>query len=236
MADEELEKLLGEEEKTAAPAEEQPKVEPKQPTAEELAAQAAKDELVQLGKAKAEALAEISRLRKEKQDLKKGKVSEEDELPEINLKDPSARAWDKHIQNAVQPSLTESEKEKAEILETEVQKFLQDKPALAKDSAKVKDLMETFEALSSGRITGKVPAKVQEFLVKAYGAITWQEREAADLVERQRQAEADAEFSAPAISHGATGYQGTQPKKKKYSDEEKLILAQWELAGAPKMD
>lgn len=239
MADEDLEKLLGEEEKTAAPVEEQPKEtkeEPQQPTVEELAAQAAKDELIQLGKAKAEALAEISRLRKEKQALKKGKVDEEEELPEINFKDPSAKAWDKHIQGAIQPALSESEKEKAEILETEVQKFLTEKPALAKNPEKVKELMETFESLSSGKITGKVPAKVQEYLVKAYGAITYQEREIADEQARIKQAELDAEFSASAISKGATGYQSPKTTKRKYSEEEKLILAQWEKAGAPKLE
>lgn len=231
MADE-LESILAEEAPAVEPKVEEPKVQ--EPSEEERAAQAAKEELVQLGKAKAEALAEISRLRKEKQDLKRGNT--EEELPKIDLEDPSAKAWNRHIQNAVEPALAESEKEKAEILETEVQKFLQDKPSLAKDSAKVKDLMETFEALSNGRITGKVPAKVQEYLIKAYGAITYEEREAADFLERQRQAEADAEFSQAAISKGATGQQSPKPVKKKYSDEEKLIIAQWEKAGAPKLD
>jgi hypothetical protein len=235
MADE-LEKILADEETPAPVAEVKPKeteAKPQEPTEEEQAVQAAKDELVQLGKAKADALAELSRIRKDKQALKRGK-DEEEELPKIDLNDPSAKAWDRHMTDKVTPVLQYEEKAREEVRSFALQKFLQDKPALAKDPEKVKKLVEVYERLHTA--TERTTEGVLMDLDMAYGAITYREREDADYQQRVEQAQADTQFAEAAISKGATGYQTTKPKKKVLTDEEKVITAQWEAAGAPKLE
>jgi hypothetical protein len=184
-------------------------------------------QLEDLDKAKTEALAELSRIRKDKQKAKQDQ--EGDDIPKINMEDPSAKAWDKHIRDTVQPSISESEKEKAEILDTEVKKFLSDKPALAKDSAKLKEMMESYEALSSGKITGKVPDKVAEYLNKAYAATNHQQ--IFEQIKSKRIAKAldDEMFSDAGVSSGGSGYSEESEIQPKLSQEQREILAKWDM-------
>jgi DNA-directed RNA polymerase subunit H (RpoH/RPB5) len=234
MADEEIKETIGEEAPPVEDKQEETPVKPQEPSLEELAKKKLEEDLINLGKAKAEALDEISRIRKEKKLLKQG-LNEEEELPKINMDDPSAKAWDKHIRETVQPVFVSDEKAREEVRGYAIQKFLQDKPALAKDSEKVKKLMEVYDRLHTA--SERTVEGVLTDLDMAYGAITYKEREAAEIQERIAKAEADAAFSDAAISRGATGYQSAKPiTKKKLSEEEKQIVNQWERFGAPKIE
>lgn len=231
---------VGEEEKKPAPPVEEPKEpakepeEPQEQSEEEKAVAAAKQELIDLGKAKAEALAELSEIRKQKQQVKKGQNDEEEELPQIDMTDPSSKAWDKRIKETVQPALSELEKAREEVRNFALQKFLESKPALSKNSQRVKELMSVYDRLHTA--SERTVEGVLMDLDMAYGAITYKERQAEDERQRIAQAEADEQFSEAAISRGATGYPSGKPaKKKKLSEEEEHIVRNWEAAGAPKV-
>jgi hypothetical protein len=220
MADE-IEEVIVEDAPTEEVIEPEKVEEPQGLSEEEQATTLAKDELIQLGKAKAEALAELSRLRKEKQALKQEKTVEE--LPKIDLEDPSAKAWDNRIRETVEPVQLELEKARTEVREYALQKFLQEKPALAKDPEKVKALMSVYDRLHTA--SERTTEGVLTDLDMAYGALTYKEQQIADQQVRIQQAKSDAQFSEAAISRGATGYQSTPPgKMPKLSDEERDII------------
>jgi uncharacterized protein YjcR len=234
MADEELKKLLGEEEPTPPPPEEkkeETQISQEEKEDEELKAK--RDELIQLGKAKTEALAELSKIRKEKQKVKQ---DDDEELPKINMEDPSAKAWDKHIRQNIDPLQAELEKEKEEVRSFALQEFLGDKPALAKNPEKVKELMETYERLHTA--SERTREGVLLDLRKSYAALFHEELTTAARQARIEQAQKDSVFSDIAISRGTTSY-STPKEEKKYSEpkteEEKSKVQEWEKSGAPKV-
>src|SRR4051812_34976502 len=120
--DDELRKILGEGEGDPTPPakEQEPQKEEETPPAgekepeESPEVKAKKEQLANLNKAIAD---EQDRLRKAREARRTGKSVEEieeDELPKIDLDDPSAKAWDKRIREATAPANRELEKAKEE--------------------------------------------------------------------------------------------------------------------------
>src|SRR3990167_8186002 len=98
----ELEKILlaDDEKKTQPPALENPKKETPEEKTEDEEVLKKEEQLINLGKAIAEANEELVKIRKEKA---KVKITDEDELPKIDMEDPSAKAWEKHISDKMLP-------------------------------------------------------------------------------------------------------------------------------------
>ena len=224
----ELEKLLAE---TDAPAEKE-KEKSKEPE-ESPEAKAKAEQLANLHKA---VEAEQARLKKIREDIRKSKNTpiEEEELPKINFEDPSAKAWDKRIRDASAPAQQELEKAKEERRIFTLRRFLQDKPALAKDGVRLKSMMETYDRIkTSTELTGE---GILMDLERAYAAEHYSELMDAAHVSRVEGARNDELFSDAAVSSGSTAYATEKPKKRVYSEEEKEILKQWERSGAPHIE
>ncbi len=222
----ELEDLLAEEKDTPAPASQEP-IE-KEPIVEETKSpeEVKKEEhLANINKAIAEANEELRKKRKQV----KEPVIEEDELPKIDMKDPSAKAWDKHISEKVNPLSAENDKEKDEVRDYALQTFLSDKPSLAKSPEKLKSVMETYYRLSEGKISGKTFEGVITYLEKAYAAESKDEILAQQRRDRVARAQADAVFSDPAVSRGSTSYSSERESTPTYNEEAKAILAKWNM-------
>jgi len=213
-----LDELLGVQKETEiAPSEETHKEPTK--SEEELKKE---EQLTNINKAIAEA---NEKLRKTRQALKKPEVDDEEEIPRIDMNDPSAKAWDKHINERVNPLNTENEKEKEEIRNYALSQFLDDKPELAKDPEKMGKLMETYAVLKEGKISEKTVEGVLTYLEKAYAA-----EYSTDILTRQRRiarAQADAIYSDPAVSRGATSYSSERQTMPTYDSEAQAILAKW---------
>ena len=181
------------------------------------------EELTNLQKAIAEAQTSLKSIRDEKKRAK-GEVVE-DELPKIDMEDPSSKAWDKHIRESVNPLQDEVNVGKDERRKYALSQFLKDKPNLAKNPEKVKELMLTYEKI---RTASEMTTEGISFdLDKAYAA-TFSE-ELIDMA-RGRQvagAKADALFADIAVSRGATSYSVEKEKNPTLSEEDKRILAKW---------
>lgn len=176
-----------------------------------------------LDKAIDEAKAELTRIRTEK---KQSKTPEEDELPKIDMDDPASKAWDKHITDKVITVSQELEREKEEIRTYAIQEFLADKPALASNPAKVKELVSTYERIRTA--TERTKEGVLVDLGKAYGAIYYEESLARARAERAEKVQQEEAFAAPAVSRGATAYSDKQPRKPQMSEEDKKIVERWD--------
>ena len=220
----ELEKLLADdkEKETPPPALENP---PKEETPEEKIDKevlAKKEQLDNVTKAILEANNELKRLRKEKKGLK---PEEEEELPKINMEDPSAKAWDKHIGDKVNPIQTELDKEKEEIRTFALQEFLADKPSLSKNPEKLKELMATYEKIRTA--TERTKEGVMLDLKKSYAAIYHEELLDAARNRDVAEAKANEMFSDIAVSKGSTSYSTEKKVRPKLSEDDKLVLAKW---------
>ncbi len=227
--DEELKALLGEgSADPAPPAEEAPKVTPKEDAPEEdPAVKAKREQLANLEKAVAE---EQGRLKKARADRKAGKTVqeiEEDELPKINLDDPSAKAWDKRIRDTAAPMQQELEKAKEERRLYVLRQFLADKPVLAKDPAKVRAMMETYDRLKTS--TELTSEGIVMDMEKAYAAEHAEELMRSSRESRMNGARNDAIFSDIGISRGSSTYSNPDKEVQQISlsDDEKAILTKW---------
>lgn len=222
MADE-LEKLLSEEPgketpKTASTEEKKSEVDPVLLKRQE--------ELTNIEKAKKQALDDLRKLREDIKKEKGGKVaSEEDNTPRIDLNDPSAKAWDKHIKDTVAPFSGTLEKEKQEIMESSLEDFLADKPALAKNPDKLKELMQTYEKISTA--SGRTKEGVLKDLKKSFAAIYHDELISAARGKRIERAQVDAMFSSPAVSGGATHYGEDKGIDAPLSEDDRAVLQKW---------
>lgn len=224
-----LEKLLAEETEKETPkptSEETPKETPKEekPDPEVLKKE---EQLANINKALEEANNELKRVRKEKQKLKS--PDDEEELPKINMDDPSAKAWDKHIQEQVTPVRSELEQEKAEIRQFALREFLSDKPSLTSNPEKVKELMGTYDRIRTS--SERTREGVLLDLEKAYAATFHKELIEAARGQRVNQAQADALFSDIAVSKGATSYASKNDSPaEKLTEEDRSILARWGMS------
>lgn len=219
-----IDKVIKDEKEKGTPAPSDDKS--KEPTNPDPELEKKKAELAELETAKASALEELQRIRDEKRKAKKGE-SEEDELPQIDDADPSVKAWDHRIKREVAPVQQELEKEKAEIRQFAFDKFLADKPSLAKDPTKLKELMATYERIRTA--SERTTEGVLLDLDKAYAAIFHKELLEAARQGRVDDAKASAIFSDIAVSRGSTAQNSPKAPPVKLSEEDKLILARWGL-------
>jgi len=206
-----------------------PKKEPKEviPPEENPEVKAKAEHLANINKAIADEEEKLRKIRKNQKLAKMGVDIEDDEddLPVIDLKDPSSKAWDKRITDAVLPAQRELEKAKEERRLFTLRQFLSDKPALAKNPEKIKAMMETYDRLKTS--TELTSEGIMMDLEKAYAA-----EHSEELITLARQgrvdvARNDAIFSDPAVTRGSTAYSNEKPKKRVYSEEEKAQLAKW---------
>ncbi len=220
--------IVVEEKKEEKPVVVEPKVE-ETPEAKEIRLKEEKKQ--NLDKAIVEAEDTLRGLRKTIKDEKK---PTEEEIPKIDDNDPGAKAWNKRITEAVAPATEQLEKQKGEVRTFVLREFLKDKPALAKNPEKLKELMGNYERIKSS--TELTREGIQADLEKAYGATFSQELISAARNGRIDKAKEDMIMSDIAIDHGVTTETTEAPKKKVMSAEEKAIVAQWEQFGAPKID
>ena len=217
----ELERLLTDEpeKETQKPALEEKSSEEKKPDPEVLKKEEIK---ANLDAAIREAQDELKRIRNEKRKVKSG---DEDDLLKIDMDDPSAKAWDKHIQEQVNPVRNEIEQDKAEILKFTLRDFLSDRPALSSKPEKVKELIAKYERVKES--SGRTKEGVMADLESAYAALF--HRELIDIARGQRvdKAKADSAFSDIAISKGATSYSSNAddlPKETLTADERDIAI------------
>ena len=226
-----LEKLIAEDEKeTPTPPSEPEKVQKVEETKKEDEEVLKKQEqLANLIKAVSEANAELKSIRDEKRKLKlTPEQLEEEDIPKIDMEDPSARAWNRHIEQKVSPVQKELEKEKEEIRSFALQEFMADKPSLAKSPDKVKELVAIYEKIRTASERTKEGVLLD--LKKAYAAVFHEEFLQAARQGRVDKAKADSIFSDIAVSKGATAYQNKttlKPSEPK-TEEEQEIVNKWD--------
>lgn len=203
---------------------------PTGPTEEEVKKAQLQKELADLQTAKAEATAELSRIRAEKRTVKKESQSGPTGPVEkvIDLNDPDAQAWDKHIKQSVSPALEELEKEKAEVRQFALEKFLASRPALAKNPEKLKELMGVYERLHTA--SERTEEGVLRDLDQAYAAVYHRELLEVTHQGKVDSARRDAIFSDIGVSRGSTAYAAPKDAPLKLSEEEQRILAKWNMS------
>lgn len=157
---------------------------------------------------------------------------EEEETPQsmnvqIDFNDPAAKAWDKHIRKNVSPIAQEREAEKAEIRKFAIKEFLADKPAIARDPEKIKELMEMYQRVATN--TGLTKEGVTADLSRAFGALYHEQLvEAAKTQKFDRVKEMEL-FSDPGVDKGATGYVNEERKMPNLSPDDLKVLNSWGL-------
>ncbi len=236
MADEELRDILGED--AGKPEEkvvETPVEEKKEPE-EDPELKKKREEKANLDKAIKQSQDVLRGVRTQIKKAKAGEVEDEEdeEVPQINLKDPAARAWKREIDNSNAPNTELLNQAKEERRKFALRQFLADKPALASSPEKLKETMEMYRKI--GTATELTTEGILEDLDRAYAATHYQELRNGtrqDRIDRNRE---DQIFVDPAISRGSTTYPDEKPKKRVYSEEERDILKQWERSGAPTLD
>jgi hypothetical protein len=213
---------------------------PQKPSDEEVKkAQLLKDN-AELEAAKVAASAELQRIRAEKRAEKKKEpkpapAPEAEEEKIIDVNDPDAKAWLKKIGESVSPVAEELEKEKSEIRSYAIAKFLEDKPSLAKNPEKLKELIQFYDR--SHTASDRTVEGVTVDLDRAYAAVYHKELLDAARQGRVDRARNDTIFSDIAVSRGSTGYSAPQETTRVYTDDEKAILARWEQSAAfPKIE
>lgn len=152
-------------------------------------------------------------------------VEEGEEIPEIDMDDPAAKAWDKRIKDTVDPLAKGREAEKAEIRKFTISEFLSDKPALARDPAKVTELIEMYDRVKTN--TGLTKEGVLLDLNRAFGALYHEQLIDAAKTQKFERVKEMQLFSEPGVDQGATGYVNEQTRMPNMSAEDRKILAQW---------
>jgi len=226
----ELEQVIGSEEKEtpAQPLGPTGPAEQEKPEVDEVRKK--EEHLANVNKAIAEANEELRKLRTAKKTVKLQPLVGEEELPEIDQNDPSAKAWMKHIGDKVGPLQDELDSEKREIRTFALQQFLEDKPSLSKNQDKIKELVGLYERIRTA--TERTTEGVLLDLQKAYAALNADELIAAARGQRVDKAKAESAFSDIAVSRGASSYQA--PKKPNFAaqltEEDKRQLAKWGIS------
>ena len=226
-----LEKIIGVEEKETPATSSEPSEttgSAEKPEVDELRKK--EEHLANVNKAIAQANEELRKLRTAKKTVRLQSQEGEEELPKIDLEDPSAKAWDKRIQDTVNPVQAELDSEKREIRTFALQQFLADKPALSRDPNKVSELVGLYEKIRTA--TERTTEGVLMDLQRAYAALNADELIAAARGQRFEKVKADSAFSDIAVSRGASSYQS--PKKPNFAanltDEDKLQLVKWGIS------
>jgi len=157
-------------------------------------------QLENLSRAISEANAELKRIRETKRT-----APEDEEIPSIDMSDPSSKAWNKHISEMVNPLHSEMEKEKEEIRRFAFQEFMADKPGLASNPEKVKELMFVYDRIKTA--SERTKEGVLSDLNKAFAAVYSDELISRARDNRAENARKDMLFSNPGISRGAGALQ-----------------------------
>lgn len=157
-----------------------------------------------------------------------------EEVPVIDMNDPAAKAWEKHINDKTAPLSSQLERQKEEVRTFALRKFLQDKPSLAGSPEKLKELMANYDRIKVA--TEQTQEGVLLDLDKAYGATFHEELISAARQGRLERAKEDMIASDIGISRGTDSEPERQPQKRRLSAEEQKIVEGWETFGAPKID
>lgn len=222
----ELEKLLGDEKETPSHSvEEPPKKEPPEEKPQDPEVLKREEQLANLHKGIAEAQKELHDIRVAKKEVKTGAPPDEEELPKIDMEDPSSKAWDRRIKETVNPVAAELEREKAEVRTFALKEFLADHPALARDSLRVKELMQYYDKIHTATERNKEGVLLD--LDKAYAVISHEENREIERRRRVEAAKLDEAFSEVAIDRGATRYASPPEASIRLSEDDKLQLAKW---------
>ncbi len=189
------------------------------------------EQLANLDKAIAEA---NEQLRTKRQALKEPVEPIEDGVPRIDMNDPAAKAWDKHIRENTAPLNSQLEKQKDEVRTFALRRFLQDKPSLTSNPEKMKEFMAIYDRIKTS--TEQTQEGVLMDFDKAYGATYHEELISAARQGRVDRAKEDMIASDIGISRGSDSEPERQPQKRRLSAEEQKIVEGWETFGAPKLD
>ena len=197
------------------------------PTEEEVRKQQALKDLAVIEANKKAALADLQKARLDKRQLKKDSQSGPSGPVEkvIDLNDPDAQAWDKHIRGAVSPVQDELDKEKAEIRQFSLDEFLADKPSLAKNPDKLKEVLSVYDKIKTA--SERTTQGVLLDLRKAYAAVFQDELLEADRQNRVEGVRRDTAFSEAGISRGSTAYSSPKETRPKLTAEEEKLAVRW---------
>ena len=197
------------------------------PTEEEVKKQQALADLSVIEANKKAALADLQKARQEKRQLKKESQSGPSGPVEkvIDENDPDAQAWLKQIHKTVSPVQDELDKEKAEIRQFSLDEFLSDKPSLAKNPDKLKEVLSVYDKIktASERTTQGVILDLR----KAYAAVFQDELLEADRQNRVEGVRRDTAFSEAGISRGSTAYSSPKETRPKLTAEEEKLAVRW---------
>ncbi len=213
-----MQKVLGETAEETAPTSEEG--EPQEAKNEEMAKK--EEQLKNLNAAITEAQSQLKGIRKERA---ASKEEGEEELPKIDFNDPSAKAWDKHVSERVNPMQVELDKEKEEIRTFALRKFISEHPSLSKNQEKLREVVSTYERIRTA--SERTQEGVLNDLDKAYAAVHHEELMSAARRVRVDEAEANSIASDIAVSRGATSYQVPREAAPKLSADDRAILAKW---------
>lgn len=222
MADNDLRAILGEDTDPTPPADATvPKKEP-EPSEEDKEVARKTQVKANLDKAILEAQ---ETLRKTRKATKNPKADEDEDIPQIDMDDPAAKAWDRRIRETSAPIAAEMEKEKEEVRTFALREFLQDKPSLAANPEKLQQVMATYDRLKTS--SERTREGVILDLEKAYAAE--HHEELIDLARNRRieTAQGDALLSDIAVSRGSTSYSNPKEATPNLSEEDKAIIAKW---------
>lgn len=234
----ELDELLGEEEKETPEAPKESNPEAGQPGEDEndkkLQEEAEKKQqhLDSLNDSIAKQNALLKKLRAETKAAKRGEVPKDDEedLPRIDLDDPSSKAWDRHVSNKLDPIAQEIEQEKEEIRTFALREFLNDKPNLARNPERLKRLMQTYEKIRTASERTREGVLID--LNRAYAAENYENLLDHRRSQRVDQARAEALAYDIGVSSGSTAYPSDRGERSQvhYSREDAAILARWGMS------
>jgi hypothetical protein len=225
----ELDKVLNEEKEKETPAAPAPETQESQKTNEEVKEE---ERLANLKKAITEAEGELTAIRKAKKTEKSVPTpEEEDDLPNIEQtieQDPTAKAFDRRQDRKIQPLKDEMEQAKSEVRGFALRQFLDANPSLARDSNKVKEMMQYYERIRT--CTERTAEGVLLDLRKAAAVVFHEDILNAARNQREVTAQAEQAFSEPAVSSGTTGYRTpTDRSKRPLSAEERAMLQKWNV-------
>ena len=197
------------------------------PTEEEVRRQQALADLSVIEANKKAALADLQKARLEKRQLKKESQSGPSGPVEkvIDEADPDAQAWLKKIHQTVSPVQDELDKEKAEIRQFSLDEFLADKPSLAKNPDKLKEVLSVYDKIKTA--SERTTQGVLLDLRKAYAAVFQDELLEADRQNRVEGVRRDAAFSEAGISRGSTAYSSPKETRPKLTAEEERLAVRW---------
>ena len=181
-------------------------------------------QLENLNKAIQEANNELKTLRTAK------KIGDEEDDVKIDFTDPSSKAWDKHIKENVSPLQQEIEKEKEEIRSFALEQFLADKPSLASNPEKLKELVGIYEKIKTA--SERTKEGVLRDLDRAFAAVYHDELITQARESGVNRAKGNIIFSDPGVSRGSTTYfkEKEANPSQQLSEDDRAVLARWGMS------